>query len=154
MISRLIRGVLVWSMIGEVACFAEGPSTAPFLALDADGDKKLSLDEFLKAPGEPDVLKRDYRLFDSNNDKRLTVEEFDAILFDQTSDQRGPVPDPFEEMLQRALEQLDENFDEWDQNPEKTVEVRGFVQSFVLSFPDPTQASNLTRLRLQSFFRH
>lgn len=146
MLSKIsICGALIAGFFVAVpaAGFSAEPLSQRFGALDVNGDKKLTLEEFLKSPGVADVLKRDFRLFDWDDDKRLSAEEFDAILFDRKPDQRGRVPDPFDEMLNRALAQLDESYDHWDQNPAKKVAVNGFVQSFVLSFPDPNQVTKL-----------
>ncbi len=116
---------------------AAEPLSKRFAAADADGDKRISLDELLKLSGEKDVLKRDFQLFDQDANKFLSATEFDAVPLGRPAAERGALPDPFAEIVDRAMEQLDETYNNWDQNPRRQINVQDFIQSFLLSFPNP-----------------
>lgn len=119
--------------------FAAEPLAKRFAAADANGDKKVSLEELLKLPGEKPVLTRDFRLFDLDENGTLSPEEFDAIPLGRPAAERGAIPDPFLEILNRAVAQLDEAYGQWDRNPKMNVNVADFVQSFLMSFPIPNR---------------
>src|SRR6478609_2943046 len=119
--------------------FAAEPLAKRYAAADTDGDKKLSLEEFLKLPGEKPAMKRDFRLFDFDENGTLSPEEFDAVPLGRPAAERGALPDPFQEILNRAVMQLDETYDHWDRNPKMQINVADFVQSFLLSFPIPNR---------------
>lgn len=122
---------------------AEDTLAKRYAAADANGDKKLSLDEFLKLPGEQPVLLRDFKLFDMDGNQSLSPEEFDSVPMGRPPSQRGALPDPIVQLAERAIAQMDETFGNWDQHPEKQIAVQQFVQSFQLSFPDPNSVAAL-----------
>lgn len=133
---RRLLGVGLGLLIAS-GLMAKEPNEDRFAVIDIDDDQTLTLEEFLKFPGEAAVLTRDFRLFDGNGDKVLSFEEFDAIPLGRPANQRGNIPDPFAELLDRSLAQLDERFDQWDENPERQISINEFLQSYMQSFPDP-----------------
>lgn len=133
--------ILGWLLVVGPAAAAE-PVAQRFTALDADGDEKLSREEFRSLPGERAVLERDFTLFDLDANSRLSPEEFDAVPLGRPPHERGALPDPFVEIANQAMAQLDEAYDQWDQNPNQKVDLQSFVQSFLLSFPDPDHVAS------------
>jgi Tol biopolymer transport system component/Ca2+-binding EF-hand superfamily protein len=114
-----------------------------FARLDRDRNQRLSLEEFLQAPGEAPVLKRDFRLFDFNRDEALAPDEFRAMPLGRPALERGPLPDPMTGLVDQAVAQMDAAFGQWDKQPDKKVTPQDFVQSFLLSFPDPSSVGQV-----------
>lgn len=115
-----------------------------FAAADSDSDKKLTLEEFLKLPGEKAVLKRDFLIFDFDRNQSLSREEFDAVPLGRLAADRGPLPDPIQELVERAMAQIDEAYDNWDQSPQKRITLQDFIQNYLLSFPDASGMTDRT----------
>ncbi len=101
-----------------------------FARLDADQDGGLDADEFLKWNGEPVRLKRDFRLFDFDGNRRLSADEFRAVSGLVPARERGTIPDPVEGILEQAVAALDATYGNWDQNPAQTVPAPNFVLKF------------------------
>ena len=141
---RIVSGIvaLLWGAIGP-AIAEDADIQKQFAKLDAGGDKRLSLEEFVKLPGDQAVLKRDFRLFDSDGDRSLSLEEFNSVPLGRPAGDRGPLPDPLMGIVEQAAEQMDAAFGDWDENPDKKVTLQDFIRSFLLSFPDQTGVNNL-----------
>jgi TolB protein len=101
-----------------------------FKKLDADGDRLLSEAEYFKPGGDPNYLKRDFRLFDVDRDHQLTSDEFAAIPGPVSVKDRGALPDPFAELLEQAVAALDETYGGWDKSPERMLPSSNFVLNF------------------------
>lgn len=106
---------------------------AAFRRLDTDGNKRLSSPEYLKRNGEPAVLGRDFKLFDTSEDGSLSRAEFASIPGFGTPSQRGSMPDPFEGLLEQAVIAMDEAYDGWDSNPDQTMNSTFFAINFAAS---------------------
>ena len=100
--------VLFWALVSAAsstrlsAADADVSLAQRYAAADANGDKKLTLDEFLKLPGEQPVLQRDFRLFDFDGNQTLSPdslhlspgEKADLIVFLKSLDERIPFEAP------------------------------------------------------------
>jgi TolB protein len=116
------------------------PATAAFTKLDADGDKRLTIEEHRSLPGNPRAHDRDFRLFDLDGDGNLTRDEFAAIPGRGSPSLRGALPDPFDDLLDAAVAAMDEAYGGWDKQPNQAVESQSFVINFLASIsPDGTR---------------
>lgn len=106
---------------------------AAFDAADADGDHKLSEEEYVARPGSNKVQKRDFHLFDFDGNGSLSVEEFSVTPGVIHPSLRGPVPDPFDDILAAATDAMNESFDDWSRTPGRQVQSQNFVIEFLRS---------------------
>ncbi len=114
--------------------------------LDRDGQPGLSLDEYLKRPGMPAVLERNFKVFDFDADGVLSEAEFAAIPGFSEARNRGPVPSPFEQLKTQAELALDEAFG-WDEAPQKVIKTNLFAQGYLTSMGiNPQPARSLTQV--------
>jgi TolB protein len=107
--------------------------TAAFKELDTDGDNRLTLEEYLKRSGSRAKKERDFRLFDFDGDGRLTRAEFAAIPGTVPAAYRGALPDPFDALLEAAVDAMDETYGEWNRKPALTIPTQQFVIDFLQS---------------------
>jgi Tol biopolymer transport system component/Ca2+-binding EF-hand superfamily protein len=98
-----------------------------FADADRDGDQRLSVDEYVGNRGANEVLKRDFRLFDFNEDGFLSRDEFAAVPDVVHPDYRGAMPDPLRDVFGVALAALDASLGQWDQNPDVEVDTAKFL---------------------------
>lgn len=106
------------------------PVAAAFAQADADGDKRLTLEEFRKRPGRVEVHDRDFRLFDFDRDQRLSRREFEAIPGATPGPRGGEIPDPVQDLWTHALVAVDAAYGDWDRRPEVSVPARVFAVNF------------------------
>ncbi len=112
-----------------------------FDRLDTSDDGRLTLGEFLQHSGEQEILRRDFRLFDLDDDASHTMVEFNAAAAFVASVPRGAIADPFNALVQNALEAIDESHDHWNLRPTELVNSRRFVTNFLKSIsPDGTSS--------------
>ncbi len=102
-----------------------------FKRLDADGDERLKLDEFLLRRGKGAILKRDFRLYDLDADELLSWSEFAAVSGTTRPMFRGTMPDPWDELVADAVAALDESYDNWNERPSEQVNAHIFVANFI-----------------------
>lgn len=105
-----------------------------FAAVDKDADKRISLDEFLVNRNPADVAKRDFKLFDLNENGFLTLEEFATVPFMIEGDERGPLHDPMSALLDQVIMELDKTFGKWNEHPEVEIPSQRFVQALNARF--------------------
>ncbi len=105
---------------------------ARFARADKNGDKKLSLDEFLATVTKEQaaVAKRDFELFDQDSDGQLTLKEFWSIPTVAPADQRGPLPDPMAGLVQQFIGAMDRFFKDWDQEPDRKIPAAEFLAEY------------------------
>lgn len=111
----------------------ENPVAKRFRELDLDGDRKLSREEYLLRPGNQAVHRRDFEMFDFDKDGFLASTEFAAIPGLVPPYRRGPLPDPFEGLLEEAVAALDESYNHWDQRPTGKIPTQVFAANFMQS---------------------
>jgi TolB protein len=131
---RWLRSVLFVLLTSCVAISrADDPVADAFAKLDADGDGKLNLDEYLQQTGNRKELKRDFQVFDFDGDGFLTQEEFAAVPGQVPAARRGPLPDPFDHLLHQSVAAMDESYGHWNRRPQETIAVEEFVTNFLAS---------------------
>ncbi len=102
-----------------------------FADADRDKDQRLSLDEFVGKRGGVDVLQRDFRLFDFNENGFLSRDEYAAVPGIGHPQYRGAMPDPMTEVFEKVAAKLDASLDQWDEHPDVAVETAKFLGIFV-----------------------
>ena len=100
---------------------------AAFKAANRNGDQALSVDEFIAGRSAADVAKRDFKLYDFNEDGELNVEEFACVREAMSFDQPGVLPDYLTRCVELAVAGLDQSFGKWDQIPLRNVDADQFV---------------------------
>ncbi|MCG8652603.1 MAG: hypothetical protein MI861_22375, partial [Pirellulales bacterium] len=101
-----------------------------FDRLDVNGDDRLSLQEYMqRGDEEPQVLQRDFELFDFSGDGKMTPLEFAAT----PGFARFDVPDPYEGLLDLAIEAMDQSYDGWNLRPEQGMNSTFFAINFAAS---------------------
>ncbi len=85
-----------------------------FKLLDMDGDGELTFTEF-SAEGSPtDRLRRDFHVFDVDQNQRMSAQEFLAIPWLAAEDYRISYPDPVVQMAESKRSDLHQHWAEWD----------------------------------------
>lgn len=112
-----------------------------FERADTNQDQRLSLEEYQKLKGDPRTLARDFRLFDFDGSRALIFEEFAAIPGRVPADQRGDLPDPFDVLLQQAIAAMDASYNDWEKRPEAQISAYSFAHTFAVSL-NPTSGSD------------
>ncbi len=109
-----------------------------FERLDRNKDKKLSIEEFQASVGaaQAAVAVRDFDLFDRDADDFLSLEEFWSLPT-RAPELRGPLPDPLNAVVDQFVAILDQQFDEWDKSPERTVPLNEFLMGFSKTLEEP-----------------
>src|SRR6266478_6722097 len=96
---------------------AENPLAAEFAACDADRDGSLTEAEYLKRAGrERPVLLREFRMFDLDGDRRMSLAEFVTVPVGQSEEQRGTLADPVVVLAETNLARLAKDWKKWDRN--------------------------------------
>lgn len=101
-----------------------------FKKVDRSGDQALSLEEFEVGRGAADVAKRDFKLYDFDENGSLSLEEFACIRTAPAFDQPGAVPDYVAKAADSSVAAIDKAFGNWDQNPEQRVDTDLFLSRF------------------------
>lgn len=102
-------------------------------SLDQDGNGKLSETEYTGAGADAPRRRRDFRVFDFDGDKSLIPEELSAIPGALAPADRGPLPDPFDQILENAVAAMDQSYSNWDKNPAATFHAQTFTINFQAS---------------------
>ncbi|MEZ5944192.1 MAG: hypothetical protein R3C18_22595 [Planctomycetaceae bacterium] len=114
-----------------------GEDRALFDALDASHDGKLNLAEYLQADTpEQKVRKRDFQLFDWNEDQSLSFTEFCTVPGNVPLKWRLRVPHPLFDLSDLASQAIEESFGDWAKTPGRTIDAREFVTGFLTSFSE------------------
>lgn len=100
-----------------VVPLAENPLGAQFAACDIDGNGSLTEAEYLLRAGrEMPVLLRDFKMFDMDGDRRMSLAEFVTVPVGQPEELRGELADPVVVLSQTKLARLAKHWKGWDQN--------------------------------------
>jgi hypothetical protein len=98
-----------------------------FKVANRNGDQALSVAEFIAGRDAADVAKRDFKLYDFNEDGGLNLEEFACVRGAMAFDQPGVLPDYLTSCVDQAVAALDQSFGNWDQNPQRDVNANQFI---------------------------
>lgn len=85
-----------------------------FPSADSNGDKMLTLEEYLSTGGDPKAETRDFSVFDTNRDELISTEEYLAIPAKTTISQRLNSSDPIVKLAEDRLVELNAAFKEAD----------------------------------------
>ena len=102
-----------------------------FERLDQDQNEQLKLDEFLLLRNNRAELKRDFLLYDFDRSGALSRAEFSSVSGLCPAWIRGSVPDPFSDLLEKAVSALDESYEQWNTRPNEYVNSHSFVANFI-----------------------
>jgi len=128
-IVAIVAGTMISRCDESVAALADAnnPLVEQFKSLDADGDGLLTQDEYLKRSGrEAVLLPRDFLVFDTDGDKRLSRNEFLTIPVGQPEDQRGTIFDPVIQLAESRLADLTAQWKGWDKNDDGKLDATEF----------------------------
>lgn len=81
---------------------ANAPTAEIFAKADTNNDKALSREEYEAVRGTTPEIRRDFFVFDLNADQMLSEAEF-ASLPSVGGAQRGPIPDPFADIVEQLI---------------------------------------------------
>ncbi len=136
--SVCVAMVFVMAISSVSGLFAEEPppeiSEAVLVAFkkgDRNGDRTLSLEEFVAGRGAADVAKRDFQLYDFDENGSLSLEEFACVRTAPAFDQPGAVPDYLPKAVDSAVVAIDKAFGNWDQDPQRKVSAAQFQSQFI-----------------------
>lgn len=131
--------------------FGEEPASKPpeaivakFGKLDRDADTKLSVAEYQASVGaaQAAVALRDFDLVDRDADHFLSLEEYWSLP-SHPLEQRGPLSDPLNAVVDQFVAILDQLFDNWDKSPERTVSREEFLSEFSKALEEPISSPML-----------
>ena len=122
-----------WVAADEARTIADSAAhvRSQFDRLDGDQDEKLTVKEFINLNDDHKVLRRDFQIYDFNQDQFLTRLEFSAVVGLTEDWLRGRIPDPFDQLLEDAVAALDESYEHWNERPEEYVNAHTFVANFI-----------------------
>ncbi len=143
--SAIITAVAV--TLSAVAHAVEPVPQAPeavaqrFGRIDRNADKQVSVEEYRAAVGaaQAGVALRDFDLFDRNADGQLSLDEYWSMPI-HPAGQRGPLPDPMNEVVDQFVAILDQLLKDWDRQPERTVPLGEFLAEFTKTLEEQPTA--------------
>ena len=99
-----------------------------FVYRDTDRDGKLSLDEWIHGQSEKEHarLKRDFQVVDWNGDGGLDEQEYFSLPGVIPAAQRGPVPDPVQQLAAQHQQEMQQSWANWDTNGDGALEEQEF----------------------------
>ena len=98
-------------------------SVLKFKQLDHDGNGRLSVDEYVARREPADLYRRDFLMFDFDQDNFLSLGEFAPIANGVHGKVRGRLPDPFVKMVDQMAADLDRNLKNWDERPNEEIPI-------------------------------
>jgi len=97
--------------------FSTSHPEAKYRALDKDADGVLTEAEFTAEGSLPaDRLARDFKLFDFDNDGRMSLAEFLTLPYWVPEDLRGPIRDSVVVLAESRFQDLTGHWSEWDRD--------------------------------------
>ncbi|MBI3865175.1 MAG: PD40 domain-containing protein [Planctomycetia bacterium] len=119
---------------GVVVPLAENPLAAEFAACDADRDGALTEEEYLKRVGrEKALLLREFRMFDLDGDRRISLAEFVTVPLGQAEELRGTLADPVVGLVETKRERLAKGWKGWDRNGDDMLSADEFQAAAIPS---------------------
>ena len=110
------------------------PRAGEFRARDTDQNGILTEDEFVQIGGvDKRILQRNFKVFDFDHDRRMTLEEFVTVPFGQADQQRGITPDPVILMSAQKRKELSGFWKEWDTDSDDCLSSDEFTKGSIAS---------------------
>jgi len=109
---------------------ANAPAAEIFTKADTNNDKALSREEYEAVRGTTPEIRRDFFVFDLNADQMLSEAEF-ASIPSVGGPQRGPIPDPFAEIVEQLLAIIKKQAAE---KPDVADKVEFLTERFLVAF--------------------
>lgn len=134
--AALVCSVLLYESAADEALEmsrAAGEIRAAFARLDTDRDLHLSAEEYRLMVGDPQQRRRDFVLYDFDNNGQLSRDEFACVAGLVEPRLRGTMPDPLNDLVEDAVIALDESYDHWELRPNELVSAHTFVSNFLES---------------------
>jgi TolB protein len=153
----LIVAVLTTDAIDSVRCqaqpvdalsavvvpLAKHPFAAEFAVCDSDHDGLLTEAEYLNRTGrERPVLLREFKMFDLDGDRRISLPEFVTVPVGQSVELRGTLADSVVALKQTKLMELDHRWKEWDQNGDHQLDQPEFQSAAISKLVPGLEATN------------
>lgn len=110
-----------------------------FAKSDRNGDRQLSLDEFLVDRGPAEPARRDFLIFDQDGDSHLSLDEFWSVPPTVHPEVRGPLPDPMQFLVEHVLVSIDKHID-WTDPPAAKAFTTVFWKRFEKFFKRPADS--------------
>jgi TolB protein len=109
---------------------ATAPVADIFAKADANADKTLSGEEYEALRGTTQEIRRDFLVFDLNADQKLSEAEF-ASIPSIGGAKRGPIPDPFADVVEQLLTVIKKQAAE---KPDAADKVEFLTERFLVAF--------------------
>ena len=109
-----------------------------FRKLDTDEDGVLTVAEYAEDGGDAKqaAARRDFQLFDFNQDEKMALDEFMAVPSRVSPDQRTPLPDPVVAMVDSQMAAIEKGWNDWDADKNGALDSGEFFSSgFARSVP-------------------
>src|SRR5262245_37282905 len=104
------------------------PLIPEFRRCDSDGDGQLTEAEYYRRIGfSMQDLHREFVVFDTNGDARISLAEFLTVPVGQPDEQRGTITDPVIELSKAKLAELVGSWKQWDRNEDGAISESEFA---------------------------
>ncbi len=124
---------------------AENPLGAQFSACDVDGNGSLTESEYLLRAGrEMPVLLREFKVFDLDGDRRISLAEFVTVPVGQSEELRGTLADPVVVLAETKLARLNKHWMGWDQNGDGVLATEEFKTAAIPFLVPGLEATGFT----------
>lgn len=145
---HIARGVVLLAALVSAAVAvaqdgkAKGDAAGRFSQIDRDADGQIRLDEFLAGGAEAQKQARThhFRVFDENGDGSLSAGEFASVVEPFPLEDRGALPDPFTDLVERHLAVMLENWGHWNTDGQDGLTLTEFVRGFIETERIPASA--------------
>ncbi len=108
----------------------QNPHVLRFRERDSDGDGILSETEYVIGAGrERKAVQREFKVFDTDGDARLNLNEFLTIPIGQPENQRGVIDEPVIQLASKRLSELMMSWEKWDTNGDGSLNNSEFASA-------------------------
>ena len=144
---RWVSGICVWLLCcgAVLSCAAVRADDAAaerakvvaeaFRKADRNNDGSLSADEYVGQRPQAQVLLRDFKMFDADQDEKLSLAEFDVIALGVERDKRGAMRDLIQSIVDDFVAEFDRDLNDWDARPNEMVGLNAFARALAAKIP-------------------